>query len=371
MGARLAVPVLAVLALALAAGGCLDVLPWAHPPVVYPSIKPVKDASLPRIPTYTFPFQDFSVRIEVPVDPAVYAGAKVADKSARVYDRNVGEAEWRAGIYRALMEDPAQEGFFSSLLSALRAVRDARSLDTDEYLELLAVFVQSIPYETDKAVDPRFPVEVFVDGAGDCDDKSLLLASLLAREGYRAALLYFGPEGHMAVGAGCDGPGYRGTGYAYIETTNVTYVGVPPRELAGGVRLVSEPEVIPVGAGTLAYTRCGETGELARAMEELRGDADALRARISALEEDLSRRRATLDAMRREMDALLRGGHVAEYNSRVPRYNVGVEEYNSLRSSLSGAVTRYNRLVELYNTFATRQYDREGMYRYLKSLRDV
>lgn len=371
MGGRLTVPFFVVLALALAVGGCLDVLPWAHPPVVYPSIKPVKDASIPRVPTYTFPFQDFSVKIDVPVDPAVYAGAKIADKSARVYDRKVREAEWRAGIYRALMEDPAQEGFFTSLLSALRAVRDARSLDSDEYLELIAVFVQSIPYESERAVDPRFPVEIFVDGRGDCDDKSLLLAALLAREGYRTALLYFGDEGHMAVGVGCAGPGYRGKEYAYIETTNVTFVGVPPRELAGGVRLVSEPEVIPVGRGTLTYTRCSETEELARAMEKLRNDADSLKARISSLEEDLSRKRSKLDAMRREMDILLRGGHVAEYNIRVPRYNAGVEEYNSVRSVLSDAVVRYNRLVELFNTFATHQYDRKGMYALLKSLRDV
>ncbi|MDH7509825.1 MAG: hypothetical protein QHH04_02145 [Methanolinea sp.] len=371
MGKRTLLPVLLAAALLLAGAGCLDILPWAHPPVVYPSIVPVQGGSMPRPPVFRFPFQDFSVTIDVPVDPAVYAGARNADKGARVYDQDVTEDEWRAGIYRALMEDPAQEGFFSDLLSALRHVRDTRALDSDEYAELLAVFVQSIPYETQQSSDPRFPVEVCVDGAGDCDDKSLLLASLLAREGYRAALLYFGPEAHMAVGVGCSGPGYRQTGYAYIETTNVTFVGVPPRELADGVRLESFPTVIPVGSGTLTYTRCPETGALSRAMDKMRDEADSLGVRIHELEGALLQKKAELDATREEMEGMRRHGNVAGYNSLVARYNAGVTEYNSMRSRLSGTVTRYNRLVDAYNTLSSHQFDRKGMYAWLASTGDL
>jgi hypothetical protein len=325
---------------------------------------------MPRPPVYSFPFQDFSVTIDVPVDASVYAGARNADKGAHVYDQDVTEDEWRAGIYRALMEDPHQEEFFSGLLSALRGVRDTRSLDSDEYAELLAVFVQSIPYETQQSSDPRFPVEVYVDGAGDCDDKSLLLASLLVREGYRAALLYFGPESHMAVGVGCSGPGYRQTGYAYIETTNVTFVGVPPRELAGGVRLESMPTIIPVGSGRLEYTRCTETEALARAMEKVGNEADFLGVRIRELEGALLQKRSELDAMREEMEGMRRHGNVALYNSRVARYNAGVGEYNSMRSRLSDMVTRYNRLVGTYNTLSSHQFDRKGMYAWLAAIGD-
>lgn len=357
-------------ALLLAGSGCLDLLPWTRPPVVYPSITPVQGGAMPRPPVYRFPFQDFSVTIDVPVDATVYAGARNADKGARVFDQDITEDEWRAGIYRALMEDPEQEGFFAGLLSALRGVRDSRALDSDEYAELLAVFVQSILYETQKSSDPRFPVEVYVDGAGDCDDKSLFLASLLAREGYRAALLYFGPEAHMAVGVGCSGPGYRQTGYAYIETTNVSFVGLPPRELADGVRLESFPTVIPVGSGTLNYTRCPETAALSRAMEKMGDEAESLRVRIRDLEEALLQKKPELDAMRAEMEEMKRHGNVAGYNSRVARYNAGVREYNSMRSRLSDLVTRYNRLVEAYNTLSSHQFDRKGMYAWLASMGD-
>ncbi len=364
------VPVALAVSLALVSAGCLDILPWTHPPVVYPSIVPVEGGNMPRPPVYTFPFQDLTVTIDVPVDAAVYAGARAADKGARVYDPDVTEDEWRAGIYRALMEDPAQEGFFAGLVSALRTVRETRGLDSDEYIELLSVFVQSIPYETRASSEPRFPVEVYVDGAGDCDDKSLLLASLLAREGFRAALLYFEPEGHMAVGVGCSGPGYRGTGYAYIETTNVSFVGVPPRELAGGVRLESFPSLIPVGSGTSNYTRCTEIEALSRAMEEIGDEADSLRTQIHALEETLTQKRSELDAMGEEMKSEKQRGDTSGYNSLVARYNAGVREYNNLLSGLSGKVARYNRLVEVYNTLASHQYDRKGMYAWLVSAGD-
>lgn len=368
VGKRAPLSVVLVVSLLLAVTGCLDLLPWTHPPAIYPSIVPVQGGAMPRPPIYRFPFQDFSVHIDVPVDAAVYAGARNADKGARIFDQDITEDEWRAGIYRALMEDPEQEGFFGGLLSALRSVRDSRALDSDEYAELLAVFVQSIPYETQKSSDPRFPVEVYVDGAGDCDDKSLFLASLLAREGYRAALLYFGPEAHMAAGVGCSGPGYRHTGYAYIETTNVSFVGVPPRELADGVRLESFPTIIPVGSGKLNYTRCAETGDLSRAMVKMEDEADDLRLRIRELEEALSAKKSELEAMREEMEGMKRHGNVAGYNSRVARYNAGVTEYNSMRSRLSDMVTRYNQLVDHHNYLALHQFDRKGMYAWLRSV---
>ncbi len=363
--------ILLALACACVAAGCLDILPWSRPPVVYPSIVPVEGGPVPRPPVYTFPFQDFSVTIDIPLDAAVYAGARAADKGALVYDQSITEDEWRAGIYRALMDDPAQDDFFLDLLSSLRAVRDRRGLDDDGYIELLSVFVQSIPYENQQSSDPRFPVEVYGDGAGDCDDKSLLLATLLAREGFRAALLYFDQERHMAVGVGCAGPGYRGTGYAYIETTNVTFVGVAPRELAGGVRLESFPAIIPVGEGTRNYTRCPETAALSGAMEKLRAEIDSLGIRIRTSEEALARERSDLEAMRAAMEAMKRGRDVSGYNARVDRYNERVREYNTLRSELTGMVTRYNRLVDSYNLLVSRQYDRKGMFAFLASIGNI
>ena len=123
----------------------------------------------------------------------------------------------------------------------------------------MAAYTQSLTYETTPDNPTKYPVETVVEGAGDCDDKSVLLAGLLSREGYKVALLAFTPESHMALGVGSTDSLYKDTGYAYLETTNLSYVGVPPDELAGGVVLTSEPLVIPVGNGTILYSSGAET----------------------------------------------------------------------------------------------------------------
>ena len=68
----------------------------------------------------------------------------------------------------------------------------------------MAVYVQSLRYESIHQNPAKFPVETIVDSAGDCDVKSLLLARLLAREGYSVALLSFEPEAHMPIAVGSD-----------------------------------------------------------------------------------------------------------------------------------------------------------------------
>ena len=119
---------------------------------------------------------------------------------------------------------------------------------TDEYLELMAVAVQSLPYETDGTLTaPKFPIETYVDGKGDCDDKSLLLAGLLAREGYTVALFYFKPEAHMAVGVKGYGCAYQDTGYGYVATTNLCSWVSSTASLTGGVNLTSAPACHPGG----------------------------------------------------------------------------------------------------------------------------
>ena len=154
--------------------------------------------------------------------------------------------------------DPAQGTFFDNLTREFRQVRATYDLDSDESLELMTVFVQSLPYQNQNLSSPKYPIETYYDREGDCDDKSMLLASLLAHEGYNVSLLYFGPEQHMAVGVACQEEGYGDTGYAYIETTRVSFVGSEAGSLEGNITLVSDPLVIPIGSGTKGYTRCGE-----------------------------------------------------------------------------------------------------------------
>jgi len=352
-----------ILAMTIALSGCTAYIPGLSPPVIYPRIVPGEGEFSDLVSTHTFLFGDGQVTITVPVDQSVYRGAQEAGKTATIYDKDIPDAEWQAGLYRAMIDDPAQEPFYTAVISALRTVKTEQNLDSDRYLELLAVFVQSIPYTTVKANDPKYPIETFVDGVGDCDDKSMILAGLLAREGYAVALLYFEPENHMAVGVACPGDSYRDTGYAFLESTGVTLVGVSEGPLDGNVTLESVPLVIPIGNGTTEYTSCDETQALWNEAELLREKSELLAVDMRERKEELDRRKDELDDLEAAMDRLHAPGNTREYNRMVPGYNAQARSYNLLLEEYRTIAGEYTDTGERHNYIITHQHDRQGTYR--------
>ena len=173
--------------------------------VIVPQISPdlIRSQSSPIIISHQFPFEKTTVALTLPINVSVYEGAKQAEKATTVYG-NISDTIWLAQSYRSMVQDPAQDSLYTSLLAETDKIGIRQNLSDDEYLELIAVYVQSLRYETQEQNPAKFPVETIVDRAGDCDDKSLLLAGLLSREGYPVALLLFGPESHMAVGVGSE-----------------------------------------------------------------------------------------------------------------------------------------------------------------------
>jgi hypothetical protein len=90
-------------------------------------------------------------------------------------------------------------------------------------------FIQSMPYTPDDVSTgldeyPRFPTETLIDEGGDCEDTSILAATMLKEMGYGVVLITL-PH-HMAVGVRCDDwestrayYNYQGHEYCYLETT--------------------------------------------------------------------------------------------------------------------------------------------------------
>ena len=111
----------------------------------------------------------------------------------------------------------------------------------NEMVEFAAAFVQGLPYTVDSVTSPydeypRYPVETLVDGGGDCEDTSILLAAIVDKLGYGIVLIML-PE-HVAVGiqgeTGIEGTYYQyaGRDYYYLETTGEGFaVGELPEEL--------------------------------------------------------------------------------------------------------------------------------------------
>lgn len=184
---------------------------------------------------------------------SIYYGAKKSMRNTLISPNLTKEENYQKTIPR-IIDDPNQDDFYNQLIAQFRAIKAQNRLENDEYLELISTFVQSIPYKTE-IIPPKFPIETFFDGRGDCDDKSLLLAGLLEREGYDICLFVFdsGPVfskyPHMLVGIRSNGLTYNNSGYSLIETTQRKYIGQTVTDYKNADSLV-----IKIGNGKKMYT---------------------------------------------------------------------------------------------------------------------
>jgi len=330
--------------------------------MVLPSISPVQ-AEYPVLTIdHTFLFEESDITISLPLDYGVYYGARDADKQIYLYS-DLTDHDWLPYYYRAFIDDPQQEAFFQELIAELRRVRSALRLDDDRYLELCTVFVQSLPYDDDTTlIEPKFPIETFGDGTGDCDDKSLLLAGLLSREGYSVALLLYSEEAHMAVGVKGDGCRNVGDGYIFIETTRPNFVGIVPEMLAGDIVLESEPMIIPIGDGTIGYGRCDQTIVLSDLLAYCRDEIDRLNTEMEMEFAAIEEMTDEIGALRMEMDSLIRQRRYQEYNRQVPVFNSLIDRYNSHIEEYNRLVRSAERYVAIQSTIINRMHDRHGLY---------
>jgi len=336
--------------------------------VVYPSITPEAGVDYGIPVSATFTFEGEPVTIDVTVDGALYEGAQTADKTVTRFG-NARENDWIEDYFPAFVEEEHQDPFFDALLAELRTIRDQRHLDGDRYVELLTVFVQSIEYRTDPVdLEPKFPVETFVEGNGDCDDKTLLLAGLLTRERYDVAVLLFEDEKHVALGIRCEECDYRGTGYAYTETTAQGFVGMVPEQFSDGIELQSRPKVFKIGSGEKTYT----AGDEVREILEGRKQASALVAEISTqiAEADRSLREIerTLQTRRAELDRLLAGDDKGGYRAAIPGYNELIDRYNAAIEHRNSLAEQRNSLVDVARIVVEGFDDRSGTYYIVKAV---
>ncbi|RPH52428.1 MAG: hypothetical protein EHM85_02910 [Desulfobacteraceae bacterium] len=107
---------------------------------------------------------------------------------------------------------------------AFKLMQTGKPYGTYEEVSFVLSFVQqALKYERDEREYPRYPVESLVDSIGDCEDFSILGASILKLMGYEVALLLL-PD-HAALGvAGAEGlkgqfVTHEGLNYYYCEMT--------------------------------------------------------------------------------------------------------------------------------------------------------
>ncbi len=335
--------------------------------VIAPHIAPdlASLRSSPMIISHQFPFEKSTISLTVPINVSVYEGARQAEKATTVYG-NISETVWLAQSYRAMVQDPSQESLYTAILAEADKIRLQKKLSDDEYFELITVYTQSLKYETREQNPAKFPVETVVDLAGDCDDKSLLLAGLLSREGYPVALLLFVPESHMAVGVGSDKYLYKNTGYTFIETTNYSFVGVPTEKLGGDLTLYSDPVIIPISNGTKFYTSGSETRYIhdMYVLSDLK--VKELEPEVKNMESDLTYQKEKIAQLKLQIQKIRNTGNSNSYNAQVAVHNALVSDYNSRLNAYRELFSRYEKYALVHNYILEHMYDRKGVFEYVK-----
>lgn len=314
----------------------------------------------------TFPFENSVVSLSFPVNVSILENTKKTGKIVSILNNDSGSSAITER-YRAMVMDPQQDQIFSDLLEELHKIRHLKDLSEDEFLELIVVYVQSFRYESLEQNPVKFPVETIVDAAGDCDDRSLLLAGLLAREGYSVALLSFGPEAHMATGVSSSDYFYKKSGYSFIETTNYSFVGVPTDSLGGNLSLNSDPTIIVISNGTKLYKSGKETRFIHESYLNSDLNVKDLSSQLKSLNDDLTAKQIRISELNSQIDDLRNSGDLQAYNSQVRAYTTLVLIYNSRLASYRQIYAEYERFADIHNYILEHKYDRRGVYDYIKN----
>ncbi|SDZ91210.1 hypothetical protein SAMN04488065_1178 [Haloplanus vescus] len=133
------------------------------------------------------------------------------------------------------------EGSAEELASLLRDEADARGYNERESVEFAIDFTQALPYVPDdvsRGFDDytKFILATMTEMGGDCEDTSIMLASILEADSFGYDMVLIQPPGHMAAGIRDNDPSgwyweLDGKKYSYIETTGQGWgVGDCPEE---------------------------------------------------------------------------------------------------------------------------------------------
>ena len=117
-----------------------------------------------------------------------------------------------------------------------RTFKRNRGWTRQDHVDFVLSFVQSLPYTLDDVTTGydefrRYAIETLIEGGGDCEDTTILVAAILRGLGEKTALIF--TPGHIALGVSGDYIGasltFNGTKYYYCETTGTGWtVGTLP-----------------------------------------------------------------------------------------------------------------------------------------------
>ncbi len=142
--------------------------------------------------------------------------------------------------YSVYATHPLDDPYIDRLVEKITKAAQQEGYNEYQTVDFAAAFVQSLPYTVDSVTTPydeypRYPIETLVDGGGDCEDTSILLASIIDKMGYGVVLIILPNHAGVGVKGGENLYGtyweYKGSKYYYIETTGENWgIGELPDE---------------------------------------------------------------------------------------------------------------------------------------------
>ena len=165
----------------------------------------ISDVNYFKTYTWNYNFKSYSFNVDIPIER--YSYYKTLD-----VDRSPSSASEMASFVTA------DDVIVMEIANQLTTTAQRYTYDYYEIADFSLRFVQNLKYTYDNYTTPtneywRFPVETLVDETGDCEDTSVLYASIMEAMGYDAVLILI--PGHAAVGIA--GDGYSGSYYTYDD----------------------------------------------------------------------------------------------------------------------------------------------------------
>jgi hypothetical protein len=175
------------------------------------SSDPISGDTINMTYTWTFEGREWTLSLSIP-------------ESIYNYYKDKERASTRD--YSIYVTHPYDDEFINTIIMRFNHIALKWGFSEEKKINLVISFVQSLPYTSDLVTTsydnyPRYPLETLVDNGGDCEDTSILTASLLKVMNYDVVLLDL-PR-HLAVGINLDTYGtyysFNDKKYFYLETT--------------------------------------------------------------------------------------------------------------------------------------------------------
>jgi len=185
---------------------------------------------------WTFNNKNWEISLEIPIE-----------KYEHYRDLDVNRAPQNVGIFAMASFVTSGDQVVETLANKLKILAEDENFNESNTINFILRFIQeNVNYVLDNESKDcteywRYPVETLVEKKGDCEDSSVLFASIIDALEYNTVLLFYvleGDIGHLAVGIHLEGGSYgeyiiyNNEKYYYCETTSYGFnIGEIPSDI--------------------------------------------------------------------------------------------------------------------------------------------